>query len=160
LRRYEQFRRSFVEYVSCTHSHRKEHLVDNKDPLLPAHSLIEALSSGTVPSRRGIFSTRDHAVIRQWAASRDAQPATGEATRTGPQTVDVNDGDASIRFNFPGAAPFRSISWSEWFDHFDRHLLTFVFEHLGSQSLSNRCRIVKTKDLSTFSTTVPMVSNR
>jgi hypothetical protein len=40
----------------------------------------------------------------------------------------VNDGGAGIRFNFPGAARFRPISWEEWFDHFDRWRLVFVYE--------------------------------
>jgi hypothetical protein len=129
-------------YLAATRTTRRT-LVDNKDPLLPAQSNVETLASGAVPSRQGVFSTRDHAIIRHWAARRDAQPATGEATPTGPQTVDVNDGDAGIRFNFPGAARFRSISWSEWFANFEQHHLTFVFEHLDGQSLSNRFRIVK-----------------
>jgi hypothetical protein len=83
------------------------------------------------------------------APQRDAQPATGEATPTGPATaVEVNDGEAGIRFNFPGATRFRSISWSEWFENFDRHELVFVFEHLGGESISNRFRVVKRHDVS------------
>ena len=57
-----------------------------------------------------------------------AEPATGEATASGPATLKVTDGGAGIRFNFPGIARFRPISWSEWFDNFDFHGLTFVFE--------------------------------
>jgi hypothetical protein len=40
----------------------------------------------------------------------------------------VNDGGAGIRFNFPAAAPFRPISWEEWFDNFDRHRLVFIYD--------------------------------
>jgi hypothetical protein len=40
----------------------------------------------------------------------------------------VNDGGAGIRFNFPSAAPFRPISWVEWFEHFDRHRLKFMYK--------------------------------
>ena len=72
--------------------------------------------------------TRDHDVIRQWAERRKAEPATGEATASGPATIDVKDGGAGIRFNFPGAQRFRPISWDEWFDNFDRHDLLFVHE--------------------------------
>jgi hypothetical protein len=122
--------------------------VDNKIPLIPAPAPVEVLSSGTVPSRRGVFATSDHSMIRHWAEQRDAQPATGEATRTGPAAVEVNDGEAGIRFNFPGAGRFRSISWSEWFENFDQHQLVFVFEHLGGESISNRFRIVKRHDVS------------
>lgn len=74
------------------------------------------------------FATRDHDVIREWAARHGAEPATGEATESGPATVQVKDGGAGIRFNFPAAHRFRSISWEEWFAHFDRHRLVFVFD--------------------------------
>src|SRR5687767_15511140 len=45
--------------------------------------------------------TSDHDTIQRWAARHSAVPATGEATVSGPATVDVNDGGAGIRFNFP-----------------------------------------------------------
>ena len=72
--------------------------------------------------------TQDHDVIRRWAERRNAEPATGEATASGPATIDVNDGGAGIRFNFPGVQRFRPIMWDEWFDNFDRHDLLFVYE--------------------------------
>lgn len=80
--------------------------------------------------RRGMrtLSTRDHDLIRQWAERHKAEPATGEQTSSGPATVNVNDGGAGIRFNFPGVARFRPISWDEWFDNFDAHGLLFVYE--------------------------------
>jgi hypothetical protein len=74
-----------------------------------------------------LAATRDHDVIRDWAARQQAEPATGEATSSGPATVNVRDGGAGIRFNFPGAARFRPIDWNEWFAHFDQHHLVFVF---------------------------------
>ncbi len=74
------------------------------------------------------FATRDKALIRRWADRHDAEPATGEATASGPSTISVNDGGAGIRFNFPSAAPFRPISWDEWFENFDRHGLVFVYD--------------------------------
>lgn len=74
------------------------------------------------------ISTRERDVIRRWAARHSAEPATGEATASGPATIGVNDGGAGIRFNFPGFARFRPISWDEWFANFDRHGLVFVYE--------------------------------
>jgi hypothetical protein len=74
------------------------------------------------------MATRDHDVIRAWAARHRAEPATGEATSSGPATVNVNDGGVGIRFNFPGTGRFRPISWTEWLDHFDRNRLTFVYQ--------------------------------
>src|SRR6185436_1841302 len=83
-------------------------------------------------------STRDHASIRRWAAVHQAEPATGEATTSGPATVAVNDGATGIRFNFPGAARFRPIGWEEWLAHFDRHQLLFVYEEQDPDQISRR----------------------
>ena len=74
------------------------------------------------------IATRDHALIRAWAARHRAEPATGEATASGPATIDVNDGSVGIRFNFPGVARFRPIDWDEWFAHLEQHHLVFVHE--------------------------------
>ena len=74
------------------------------------------------------IATRDRDVIRQWAARHHAEPGTGEATASGPATIQVQDGGAGIRFCFPGVGRFRPITWDEWFEHFDRHHLTFVYE--------------------------------
>jgi hypothetical protein len=75
-----------------------------------------------------VLSTRDHGVIRRWAEHHGAEPATGEATSSGPATVTVNDGGAGVRFNFPGVARFRPIGWEEWFANFDANRLTFLYE--------------------------------
>ena len=74
------------------------------------------------------LATRDHHIIQSWAARHHAEPATGLATASGPATVNVNDGGASIRFNFPGVARFRPISWAEWLEQFDRDNLIFLYE--------------------------------
>jgi hypothetical protein len=93
-----------------------------------------------------VVLTRDHAVIRRWAVDRSAEPATGEATGSGPAAASkVNDGGAGIRFNFPGAGTFRPISWEEWFGNFDAHECAFVYEN---EPLSYRYRIVKAKEWS------------
>jgi len=88
-------------------------------------SAASADVSGAGPRAIG---THDHEMIRRWAARHHAEPATGEATASGPATVHLNDGGAGIRFNFPGAGRFRPITWDEWFEHLDRHQLTFVYE--------------------------------
>jgi hypothetical protein len=95
------------------------------------------------------LSTRDHEVIRQWAARRRAEPATGEATSSGPATIAVADTGAGIRFNFPGVGAFRPISWDEWFANFDRYALAFVYEDVSGEGgdLSYRYRIVPAADL-------------
>ncbi len=74
------------------------------------------------------LATKDHDLIRRWAERHRGEPATGEATASGPATVHVSDGGAGIRFNFPGYARFRPIAWAEWFENFDHHQLTFVYE--------------------------------
>jgi len=81
-------------------------------------------------------STRDHESIRRWAALHQAEPATGEATSSGPATVAVNDGATGIRFNFPGVARFRPIGWGEWLAHFDQHQLLFVYEEQDPDQIS------------------------
>ena len=116
--------------------------------LLPPFDHVPVVTSDDHKrSAEPTLATRDHDVIRKWAEGRGAEPATGEATTSGPATVKVNDGGAGLRFNFPGAAAFRRIPWDEWFEHFDRLRLTFVFEGEDSSSAaSNRYRIVRTDD--------------
>jgi hypothetical protein len=90
-----------------------------------------------------VLATNDHELIRQWAARHKAEPATGEATTSGPATVDVRDGGTGIRFNFPAAARFRPISWDEWFQNFERYDLMFVYDrHVEGQTPSARYRLV------------------
>ena len=101
------------------------------NPIPPDGTVLIPTSDVTTltdePGDRSV-ATRDHSVIRNWAARHKAEPATGEATATGPATIQVNDGGAGVRFNFPGVARFRPISWEEWFENFDRYHLVFVFE--------------------------------
>lgn len=93
-----------------------------------------ALTHHPAAERKGVrtHATRDHDAIRHWATAHGAEPATGEATKSGPAKIAVNDGGVGIRFNFPGFAPFRPIEWTEWFDHFDQHELLFIFEEADS----------------------------
>jgi hypothetical protein len=117
-------------------------------PLLPEQSRIPDVKLDTpVDPAAKVLSTRDHEVIRQWAIKRNAEPATGEATFSGPATVDVKDGGAGIRFNFPGQGMFRPIAWEEWFANFDAHGCAFVFDQDPPDTpSSNRYRIVKAAD--------------
>lgn len=75
-----------------------------------------------------IVGTRDHELIRGWADHHGAEPATGEATPSGPATVTVNDQGTGLRFNFPAAARFRPVEWDEWLAHFEQAQLVFVYE--------------------------------
>ena len=117
-------------------------------PLLPERPRIQRVESVDTPvAPAQIVATRNHEVIKRWAVERQADPATGEKTSSGPATVNVSDGGAGIRFNFPGAAPFRPIDWDEWFDNFDRNQCAFVYENDSSTPLSARYRIVKADEL-------------
>ena len=78
--------------------------------------------------QRSAIVTQDHDRIRQWAARHQAQPATGEASMSGPAAIDVRNQGVGIRFNFPGSGRFRPITWDEWFNQFDSHGLRFVYE--------------------------------
>lgn len=95
-----------------------------------------------------VVATDDHDLIREWAARHDAEPATGEATESGPATLDVQDGGAGIRFNFPAAAHFRPITWDEWFQNFTQHDLMFVCERdVPGRAPSRRYRLVPRQKL-------------
>jgi len=115
--------------------------------LLPEQGHIASVRSDMplAPSTDVVF-TRDHEVIRKWAEKRQAEPATGEATASGPATVDVKDGGAGVRFNFPAAGTFRPIGWEEWFDNFDHHECAFVYDNDATSPGSNRYRIVKAEE--------------
>ena len=119
--------------------------------VLPEHGQVSRVRADMplAPSTHVIF-TRDHDVIREWATKRQAAPATGEATASGPATVDVKDGGAGVRFNFPGTGAYRPIEWDEWFENFDRHDCAFVFDSDGSPQMSNRYRIVKASEWTDF----------
>jgi hypothetical protein len=118
---------------------------DSLLPESPRH--IPDVRADTMDRTATVVSTKDHLVIRQWAERRQAQPATGEATSSGPATVHVADGGAGVRFNFPGQGPFRPISWDEWFANFDQHGCAFVYDNdVPDARPSMRYRIVKAAD--------------
>jgi hypothetical protein len=105
-------------------------LIDSGSEDLHAHILVVA--------------TSDHELIRRWAGRRHAEPATGEATESGPATAaSVNDDGTGVRFNFPGVSRFRPIEWDEWFRNFDAYSLAFVYERdAAGRTPSNRYRMV------------------
>jgi hypothetical protein len=112
----------------------------------PSHARgVKTLDDPFRGSTHVVF-TRDHDNIRRWAEQRQAEPATGQATVSGPATHHINDGGAGIRFNFPGAGAFRPISWDEWFQNFDHHSCAFVYDSNSSRPLSSQYRIVKADD--------------
>jgi hypothetical protein len=116
-----------------------------KGQLLPDKTRVQSVESVDSPLRSSaqVVFTRDHALIRRWAEEHQAEPATGEATSTGPATINVKDGGAGIRFNFPGMGAFRPITWEEWLANFERHECAFVYDNEAKKPPSNRYRIVK-----------------
>jgi len=124
--------------------------MDDTNELLRNKKKVIAVKTHRRPegSAGKTFVTSDHEVIQQWAEHRQALPATGERTESGPATVNVNDSGAGIRFNFPGAALFRQIAWNEWFENFDGHDLVFVYEeHMADGNVSTRYRLVKSEEI-------------
>jgi len=102
--------------------------MDQKDAFSTIRDPLDVKATSHEHREIRALMTRDHHVIKQWAERHCAEPATGEATVSGPATVQVNDGGAGIRFNFPSAARFRPITWGEWLENFDAFGLTFVYE--------------------------------
>lgn len=118
-------------------------LLQDEDPirLVDRHSAAEQQPGA-------VMATEDHELIRKWAAQHEAEPATGEATPSGPATLSVQDGGAGVRFNFPAAAQFRPITWEEWFQNFTRHELMFVYENdVPGRPPSPRYRLVPKQTL-------------
>ena len=126
----------------------------NEQPLLPPpvtskHKVVSVTRETAPDASAEVLATRDHEVIRDWARTVGAEPATGEATASGPaSTLKVADGGTGLRFNFPGVSPFRTLAWSEWLEHFNSHDLTFIYVNprLG-QPPSARYRIIPTSQL-------------
>jgi hypothetical protein len=118
--------------------------------LLPEEEPVAVVDAGNEGHHLEIpvVATQDPELIRRWAQRRGAEPATGEASSSGPATVAVHDGDAGIRFNFPGVGRYRPISWEEWFDHFTHHQLIFVYERdEAGGAPSARYRLLKLESL-------------
>ena len=70
----------------------------NQDPSIPDKGTVSIPTAEVQPrpARGWSMATRDPDVIRAWAARHGAEPATGEATSSGPATVQVNDGATTV----------------------------------------------------------------
>ena len=122
----------------------------SRPSLIPDDDPIRRVDARAAPETPpgSVVATDDPELIRGWARDHNAQPATGEETASGPATIDVRDGGAGIRFNFPGVARFRPITWEEWLENFTKHDLMFVYEREESgRSSSTRYRLVPRKKL-------------
>jgi hypothetical protein len=110
-------------------------------PTAPIHRVDLRTEEEQPPG--SILATVDPALIREWARRHAAEPATGEATQSGPATVDVHDGGTGIRFNFPAVGKYRPITWDEWFENFRQYDLVFLYERdTPGKTPSGRYRIV------------------
>lgn len=97
----------------------------------PTHKAVS--EPGEQPDHPGQnLVTRNHAVIRHWAESRDAVPAghaDSPSTAASPRT---------LRLALPGAGGAdEELSWDRWFESFDRYDLRFVYRETepdGSRS--------------------------
>ena len=121
----------------------------NDGPLLPQERRIPDITRDhPADESAAVLSTRDHQVIWRWARERGAEPATGIETASGPATaMKVSDGGSALRVNFPGFSRFRGIGWAEWFEHFDRHRLTFVYDNSEEgRPPSGRYQLVHAED--------------
>ena len=118
--------------------------------LLPQDQPIVMIDSHDEDRHREVrvVATRDPELVRRWAERRRAEPATGEATGSGPRTVDVHDEGTGLRFNFPGVQRYRPIEWDEWFENFNRYSLVFVYERdMPGLAVSHRYRLLPAERL-------------
>jgi len=85
----------------------------------------EIKSTDDRPERDGrSLVTTDHEVIRKWAKSRRAVPATVPGT-------DHSGHLGVLRFDFPGyysGDRLVEVSWEEWFKAFDKRRLNFIYQ--------------------------------
>lgn len=102
----------------------RQHSTSTHHPQEPADTALE----GAAGAAAHLVGTCDECLVKAWAEHHGAEPATGEATASGPATVVVNDQGSGLRFNFPGASRFRAVTWEEWLAHLAGARLVFVFE--------------------------------
>ena len=102
----------------------------------------EITSTGDRPERAGrSLVTTDHEVIRQWARSRKAVPATVPGTEHG-------DHLGVLRFDFPGYSgdTLTEVSWEQWLDTFDKRRLNFVYQEQRSDGNQSNFFILESPD--------------
>jgi hypothetical protein len=139
-----------TQHAACDHNPQiEEPEMESNGPLLPPQQRVPLIDAEQQVEVQPV-ATRDPEVIKRWAARRQARPATGEQSASGPRTQPgVHDGGAGIRFNFPGVSPFREITWDEWLEHFQQHSLTFFYEETTPDGrLSHRYRLVRADEAS------------
>ena len=85
--------------------------------------------------------TRDHDVIRQWAESRGADPATVPGS-------EHDDHLGVLRFDFPGygGKELEHVAWDEWFRTFDERNLEFVYQEHKADGNDSNFFIVRSPD--------------
>jgi len=110
-------------------------LEDHRDKL--SDSTLRAKWIGSTDEREDrpgqTLATRNHDVIKQWAAERKGTPATVPGT-------EHDDRPGVLRFDFPGYGgdDLEKISWDRWFETFDTRDLVFVYqEHKSDGNQSN-----------------------
>jgi hypothetical protein len=101
--------------------------MNTKEPFFPQPDGFSTVDRQTGSSAIRAIATQDHAVIQAWAARHHAEPAIRDDFTPGA-AVHASDGGRIVRFNFPAAGRFRPVTWEEWFEHFDRLRLMFVYE--------------------------------
>lgn len=96
------------------------------------------------PSPKGSSKiTSDHAIIKKWAETRNAKPASVKGT--GGDDIGV------LRLMFPGygagrSQSLREISWEDFFKKFDENNLSFIYQDETSSGVkSNFNKFIKRK---------------
>lgn len=122
------------ERKTSSHDERKE-IEKRGGKLSPSTMRAKWISSTDEHAERKgqTLATRDHDVIRRWAADREARPATVIGTEHGKRA-----GVLRFAFNGQDSKRLQAIDWDEWFDTFDGRDLVFLYqEHLRSGNQSN-----------------------
>jgi hypothetical protein len=83
--------------------------------------------------------TRDHREIQHWVQERDGRPGV-------VRTSEDPNAPVTLEVDFPGHSgeqTVQSITWEEFFDHFDREQLLFAYkDDTTSGEVSFFCKIV------------------
>ncbi|AUZ89037.1 hypothetical protein CVO76_16370 [Arthrobacter agilis] len=101
----------------------------------------EITSPDEDPEREGrSLATTHHEVIKQWAESRDARPATVDGTEHG-------DHLGVLRFDFnEDTDKLRHVSWEEWFRTFDERRLNFIYQEQRKDGKQSNFFILESPD--------------
>jgi hypothetical protein len=110
----------------------------HRDQIPDSPSAIESASAkakvddAREPVERLDNETRNHDVIKAWAAQRQAQPATVPGSERGADL-------GVLCFDFPGYGgdDLRRVGWDEWLSAFDRRHLNFVYRERRADGLQS-----------------------